>query len=176
MTMPRDDAAAPSAGGARRRLSLVAAIVALTVALDQITKAMAQAWLPPHTLQLLGDTVRLALSENVGAFLSLGASLSPALRFWIFTVASGGMLLIVALYLVSSDELPPDVVVALSFVVGGGVGNLIDRITREGRVVDFLNFGIGNLRTGILNVADIFITFGALYVMWAALRSGRDDE
>ncbi len=176
MTVAHDDATTPGAGGSRRRLSLVTAIVAVTVALDQVTKAMAQAWLPPHTLHLLGDTVRLAFSENVGAFLSLGASLSPALRFWIFTVASGGMLVLVAIYVVSSDELPQDAIVALAFVLGGGVGNLIDRITREGRVVDFLNFGIGNLRTGILNVADIFITFGALYVMWAALRSGREDE
>ena len=176
MTLRPEIPEASGRGQPRRRWVVVVAIVAVAAALDQITKAMAQAWLPPHTLQLLGDTVRLALSENVGAFLSLGASLSPALRFWIFTVASGGMLLIVALYLVSSDELPPDVVVALSFVVGGGVGNLIDRITREGRVVDFLNFGIGNLRTGILNVADIFITVGALYVLWSALRSGHEDK
>jgi signal peptidase II len=151
---------------------LVLVIVAVCIALDQVTKALAQAYLPPHTIHLLGGTVRLALSENAGAFLSLGAALPPALRFWIFTVASAAMLVGVVAYAVTSSEIPGDVVIALACVAGGGVGNLIDRITRDGHVIDFLNFGIGNLRTGILNVADIFITFGALYVMWAALRSG----
>ena len=159
-----------------QRLTLVLVVLLICVALDQATKALAQAYLTPRTLHLLWDTVRLQLSENTGAFLSLGASLSPALRFWIFIVASGAMLVGVALYLVTTPELSTDVVVALACILGGGIGNLIDRVTRQGRVVDFLNFGIGNLRTGILNVADIFVTFGALYVIWAAFRDGAKES
>ncbi|PID99718.1 MAG: signal peptidase II, partial [Acidobacteria bacterium] len=52
--------------------------------------------------------------------------------------------------------------VCLSCVIGGGIGNLYDRIFNDGIVIDFMNFGIGSLRTGILNVADLSVTFGAV--------------
>ncbi len=160
----------------RRRLLLILPIIVLSIALDQGTKALARALLPPHTVHLLGDLVRLQLSENVGAFLSLGAGLPPMIRFLIFTVASSILVIAVIVYTTLERELSQDMVIALAFVAGGGLSNLIDRVTREGRVVDFLNFGIGNLRTGILNVADIFITFGALYVIWAGIRGAREER
>ena len=49
-----------------------------------------------------------------------------------------------------------------SSVIAGGLGNLLDRLFNGFRVIDFMNFGIGNLRTGILNVADLSITFGVI--------------
>jgi signal peptidase II len=58
--------------------------------------------------------------------------------------------------------------VALLFA--GGVGNLIDRVTSGGSVVDFINLGIGLVRAGIFNVADVAITVGALILLSAALR------
>ena len=50
-----------------------------------------------------------------------------------------------------------------------GSGNLIDRILHDGTVVDFLNFGIGSLRTGIFNVADVAIMGGAALLIFTAL-------
>lgn len=159
-----------------RRATTLLIVVAVCIVLDQGTKALAQTYLPPRTLHLLGDTVRLHLSENAGAFLSLGAALPPHVRFQIFTVASAGLLVGVAAYAIATPGVPPDVLVALACITGGGIGNLIDRVTRDGHVVDFLNFGIGSLRTGILNVADIFVTFGAIYVMIAAFRHPEESE
>jgi signal peptidase II len=53
--------------------------------------------------------------------------------------------------------------VCLSLVLGGGVSNLIDRFFRQnGQVIDFMNMGIGSLRTGVFNVADVFIMFGII--------------
>jgi signal peptidase II len=51
------------------------------------------------------------------------------------------------------------VTVAASLILGGGIGNVIDRVAR-GNVIDFLNFGIGNVRTGIFNIADVAIMAG----------------
>jgi signal peptidase II len=154
----------------RRRTITVVAIVVVCVLLDQGTKLLAEQLLPRTTIRLLGDLVRLHLSENTGAFLGMGSNLSEPLRFWLFTVAGGLLLVPVAIAALTAPELGTDGIVALAAVLGGGLGNVIDRATRGGEVVDFLNFGIGRLRTGILNVADIFITFGALYVMWVAMR------
>ena len=52
--------------------------------------------------------------------------------------------------------------ILFSSVIAGGLGNLLDRLFNGFRVIDFMNFGIGNLRTGILNVADLSITFGVI--------------
>jgi len=157
----------------RARTKLIASIILINVVVDQVTKLIAQATLTSRTVHFLGDLVRLRLSQNTGAFLSLGASLSPALRFWIFTVISTALVVWVTVYALRTDDLPDDGIVAMAFVAGGGFSNLIDRVVRNGHVVDFLNFGIGNLRTGILNVADMAIFFGALYVMWVSVRTGR---
>ena len=160
----------------RPRIALVSAVIAISIALDQVTKLIAQTYLTPQTIHLLGDTVRLRLAENTGAFLSFGAGLSPTLRFWIFTVAAAAMVVGVTAFALTTDDIPRDGIVAMAFVAGGGISNLIDRATRGGSVVDFLNFGIGSLRTGILNVADIAIFFGALYVMWVGFHVERESS
>jgi signal peptidase II len=69
------------------------------------------------------------------------------------------------LYLFVSRPQNPLVGVSIALVVGGGVSNLIDRLRYGGYVVDFLNVGIGSLRTGIFNVADMAIMAGVL--LWA---------
>lgn len=160
----------------RPRIALVSGVIAISIALDQATKLIARTYLTPQTLHLLGDTVRLRLAENTGAFLSLGAALSPTLRFWIFTIAAAAMVIGVTAFALTTDDIPRDGIIAMAFVAGGGLSNLIDRATRGGSVVDFLNFGIGSLRTGILNVADIAIFFGALYVMWVGFRVEREGS
>jgi signal peptidase II len=55
-------------------------------------------------------------------------------------------------------------------VLAGGGGNLIDRVAYGGVVVDFLNLGIGGLRTGIFNVADLQIVAGIVMLAWLSLR------
>jgi len=55
--------------------------------------------------------------------------------------------------------------VALALLAGGGTSNLLDRLLYDGRVTDFLNVGIGSLRTGIFNLADMAIMAGALLLV-----------
>jgi len=98
-------------------------------------------------------------------FLSLGHALSPELRFWLFVVGVGVVLAtLLALTLLDHRFHLPEVV-AVASIVGGGVGNLVDRIQLDGSVRDFLNVGIGSLRTGIFNVADMAITFGGVALL-----------
>src|SRR5207249_7753307 len=51
-------------------------------------------------------------------------------------------------------------------ILGGGLSNLLDRVAYGGYVVDFINLGIGSLRTGIFNAADVAITVGVLLVVF----------
>ena len=61
----------------------------------------------------------------------------------------------------------------LALLLSGAVGNLIDRLRYDGLVIDFLNFGVGPLRSGIFNVADMAIMAGALLLMLPAAFGGR---
>jgi signal peptidase II len=158
------------------RVVSLAALMVACVGCDQATKSLAEQHLagrPP--VLLLGGSLRLLYAENTGAFLSLGSGLPEAARMWIFVVITGAVLGLLLFYgLTHKDTMRPWEVIALALVVGGGIGNLIDRISL-GLVRDFLFLGVGWLRTGVFNVADMAITCGAV-LMLAGLWRGRRAE
>lgn len=103
--------------------------------------------------------------------MSLGANIPEQMRYWIFTFMIGVSLSGLLVYLLMTKTFAEHQAIALSLVMGGGFGNLIDRIYNQGRVVDFLNLGIGSLRTGVFNVADIAITFGVIWFLFISVKS-----
>jgi signal peptidase II len=111
-----------------------------------------------------GGTVLLYLAENSGAFLSMGATWPTALKHLVLLIIPIGICLYGLFHCLfkESDRIRAFLIAT---IVGGGLGNLIDRLTNDFIVIDFLNFGIGSLRTGILNVADLSVTFGALALL-----------
>ena len=154
------------------RLSLVSLVMAGTVGCDQATKQLAISQLRDEPAQtFLGGILRLTFAENPGAFLGLGGNLSRPVQFWLLTAGVGLLLLSMLVYAVTSRRIRRLHVVAISLIAGGGVGNLIDRLMNDGRVVDFLNLGIGSLRTGIFNVADVAIMVGGGLMLLAARES-----
>ena len=155
------------------RSLLILLLLVLCVGCDQLTKEVAQEYLafePPHTW--FSGAVRLEYAENSGAFLSLGGDLSQELRIILFQLLPALWLFILALYLVCTATLSVRHTIAWSLILSGGVGNLLDRISYDGRVVDFMNLGIGTLRTGIFNMADVWIMTGVgLLLLHAFQRS-----
>ena len=151
------------------RWSLVLLVLATAVGCDQATKRLARQSLadaPP--ISLLAGALRFEYAENAGGFLSLGADLPVRLRFFLFVPLVGAIL-------AGSLALAPRSTSALqlwglSLLAGGGAGNLIDRIAHDGRVVDFINLGLGPLRTGVFNLADVAVTTGVVLLAFAGLR------
>ncbi len=119
---------------------------------------------------LLNGLVRLEYAENQGAFLSIGAGLPEEARFLLFVVLTSGIL-VAMVVLALRDQVTPGQLLGLSLVAGGGAGNLVDRIVLDGTVVDFLSLGVGPVRTGIFNLADVAITMGALLLAALQLRA-----
>jgi signal peptidase II len=146
------------------RLVLVSIILFVTLVLDLVSKYWARASLEGHTYTFLGNSLVFEHSENPGAFLSLGANFDPQLRFWIFTVGIAAITFGVLYYLIRNKSLPDLQVSAYTLIVAGGFGNLVDRIQKE-TVTDFINMGIGSLRTGIFNVADMAIMLGVFVLI-----------
>lgn len=159
-----------------KRLLLILTILFSCVGCDQVTKSVAKEYLSEtHTVVLLGDTVRLQLAKNYGAFLSLGSSVGEASSGIFMSVVVGAVLAALLVYLFVTRPENMYVGVAVALIVGGGVGNLIDRLRYGGYVVDFLNVGIGPLRTGIFNVADMVIMLGVFLWLFSD-RFGRKTQ
>jgi signal peptidase II len=155
-----------------RRLALFSVVTGLVLALDQVTKVAARAYLVSRpSISLWGNVVRLAHSENAGAFLGLGAAFPPTVRTLLFGVFAALLLVGVIVYLFTTSGLTRLGVVAASLLVAGGLGNLIDRALHGGRVTDFVSLRIGPLRTGIFNVADVAIVVGVGCLLFSLGRS-----
>jgi signal peptidase II len=179
-------------------VAIMALAAAALVAFDQWTKALAVEYLAGKgVMRFAGGSVILVYTQNKGAFLSLGSGLPPYLRTILLValpaivLAFLGWALIVqgiknagaegdrgegrSLSLSAGGKAGKAAAVLL---LAGGAGNLVDRIA-YGQVRDFLNFGIGSLRTGIMNVADLYI-LAALVVVgislaWSRKAKGKSD-
>jgi signal peptidase II len=71
----------------------------------------------------------------------------------------------IGVFLLWNSQMPPVRALACALLLGGAIGNLIDRVRFDGLVIDFLNLGVGPLRTGIFNVADVAVSVGALLLI-----------
>lgn len=125
---------------------------------------MAREHLMFHTpITYLHDSVVLEYAENTGAALSLGDNLSKTTSFWLFSVVPLlcliGLFVYVILKINGFSRLK---LYSFALILAGGLGNIIDRIWHDRHVTDFMNVGIGSLRTGIFNVADMCVTAGVI--------------
>lgn len=156
----------------------ILALLATQIGCDQATKELAERELKGGSgHSFLGGSVRLIFAENEGAFLGLGNTLPESTRLWIFVVLVGAGLFGGLAYLLLKRKLPLSITLAGAVLVAGGVGNLIDRAFNDGRVVDFMQVGLGPLRTGIFNVADVQIMAAAFAMIWLSFRhtAAEDD-
>lgn len=154
----------------KKNLAVASVLILVLIVLDQWVKALAVTHLKGRQgFTYFGELVHIEYAENRGAFLSLGASLSDEARLWVFVF---GVVLILAfcLYSLFRSLAHTPSVVAYSLVIAGGIGNLVDRAL-QGYVVDYIHMGVGFLRTGVFNVADVAISGGLLYLIYLQYRN-----
>ncbi|MCG7285547.1 signal peptidase II [Cellulomonas sp. ACRRI] len=170
---PQAPASTPVVVAPARRRRLVATLVALaavTLVLDQATKAWALAGLDEGVRHpVLGDLLGLQLLFNPGAALGLATGTT-----WLLTVVA--ITVVVVIVRVSRRLGSTGWTIALGLLLGGALGNLVDRLIREpgvfvGHVVDFIAYG--DLFVG--NVADIAIVAAAGLLMLLSLMGVRLD-
>jgi len=152
-------------GGRRRLYAVLLGIAAAVLVLDQGSKAWALHSLTPGApVDLVGSFLRLNLIRNPGAAFSIGHGST-----WLLTAVSLGILVWVVVGARKVGNMPW--AVALGLLLGGALGNLVDRLLRapgpgRGHVVDFIDyFGLF-----IGNVADVAIVAGAGIIMVLAYR------
>ena len=146
--------------------------IAATIGCDRVTKHVAATTLSEApSRSFLADTFRLEYVENTGAFLGLGEDWPLAIRTAVFGVGNGVLLIALAV-LAMRGRWPRLALLGVALFVAGGASNLLDRII-YGMVIDFMNVGIGSLRTGVFNVADMAIMLGAGILVLEGYRSDR---
>jgi signal peptidase II len=151
-----------------RRTGVFLLFAAIVVALDQASKGLAASHLMPgESISVLGDFIRLTLVHNTGA--AFGLFPGSRVPFIVVSVVAIG----VVLYLFFRETYRSVANrVLLGCILGGAIGNLIDRV-RLGYVVDFIDIGFGTARWPVFNAADSAVTIGVLLLAWNLARSGR---
>jgi signal peptidase II len=153
-----------------RRGVLLCLLLAATAGCDRVTKHLAATTLAGGpSYSFLGDTVRLDYHENSGGFLGAGSTWRPQLRKAVFQFANA-LVLVAAIGMAKSLQWSRLGRAGIVMFLAGGMSNLADRIA-FGSVIDFLNIGIGPVRTGIFNVADVAIMVGIAILLWDARRN-----
>jgi signal peptidase II len=153
------------------RLLLIFSVLISTTGCDQVSKIIARSLLSnSHPKLFLGGLLEFKLVQNPGAFLSLGSTLTPLLRFLIFSAVGSLFVLAGFYYLISRKQLSNRFVFAASLALGGAVGNLIDRLIFQGLVTDFLFLSIGKVHTGVFNIADMAVLLGVALLFFESWR------
>lgn len=156
-------------------IKLTIFVLTINILADQITKLLATTYLEgKETLSFLYNTIILQYAENSGAFLSLGYNWPEAIKYIVLVVIPI-LACLYGLYYCAFKLKKKKLVIVTVSIIGGGLGNLIDRLFNDFRVVDFLNFGIGSFRTGILNVADMSVTFGVILLLIDQFRTRKTN-
>jgi signal peptidase II len=143
----------------KRNIRSILVFVVLSFFLDQISKLFAVNYLRPFDppVEIVGSLLRLKLTFNpYGVF---GISVGSNELYYVLSIVGLAVLCYIALTVED-----PDNVIVFGLLIGGAIGNMIDRV-RFGYVIDFIDMGFGNLRWFTYNLADAFITVGAIFLL-----------
>jgi len=160
-----------------KRVQMISVICLISIGIDQVTKWYASEYLPKFEMtSYWGDLMRIGYAENTGAFLGLGSGMSDSAKFWILVCAVGLILSTLLIYILRTQTQTAYGLSSLTLIFSGGISNFFDRAVNNGAVIDFLNIGIGSIRTGIFNVADMAIMLGVFLLLFAKDKKAASKE
>jgi signal peptidase II len=151
--------------GLTRTSALSATVISgLLVVADQVTKTLVRHTMALHDSISLLPSLNLTYTRNPGAAFSLFAETDATFRFWFFTLISIAALAMVIAFLRRVAHGDWWTLTALALILGGAIGNLIDRI-RFGEVIDFIDVYVGTHHWPVFNLADSGITIGMVMLL-----------
>jgi signal peptidase II len=154
-----------------KKILIILFCVTCLVGCDISTKQIAQKELKGQSIQTyLGGFVQLVYVENPGGMLSFGYNLSGGLRFIIFQVFISVVLAVLFLYLLFNKKINKFQTVSFLLFISGGIGNLIDRFTNNGKVIDFIVLQVNDLHSGVFNFADLYIIVGVAVLIISSFK------
>lgn len=160
----------------KQKWFIILAIILPVFFIDRLTKYLAVlSFKGRPALIYLNDFFRFQYAENRGAFLGLGSGFPDWLRIWVMIIFVGVILVWMVKYSWFNGEINLAGLIGGSLIISGGFSNWIDRVLNHGVVVDFMNMGIGGLRTGIFNIADMAIMAGLAFFIFAGQNESGNE-
>lgn len=156
---------------------LIILIVIANISCDQISKKVVRESVEPGSrIEIINQNFLLMNVENDGAFLSAFSTAPQFVKNIVLLGLPTIMLIGVLFYLFSQSKLPKVALIGWSFVIGGGIGNMFDRI-KFGSVTDFLFIDLGGVfRTGVFNMADVSIMVGMGFLILFYIQDSMKKE
>lgn len=146
-------------------------VIFSNISCDQLTKEKVRNEISKNeTIRVIDDNFILTNVENTGAAMGLGENLGPELKIIVLQILPLVVLLLMFLYIIIEKKVSKLNLVAVSFIIGGGIGNVYDRILYNS-VTDFMYLEFGALHTGIFNMADVSVVVGTLLILINAVAS-----
>ena len=158
---------------------------AAIILLDQATKLLVVLFVEPyrfnrHSIELVGDIVRIINIGNRAMAFSIGSQLAPPIQRILFIVLPLLVIGLLVWYFIREVHATTLQRWTLAGIIGGGIGNLIDRIFRSGGVVDFIDIKFWGLlgfeRWPTFNVADSSVVVCGILMVVATFSAGRKEE
>ncbi len=155
------------------RITIVLLLILTNIGCDQVSKKIIRHNISENqTIGILRNHLIVMRVENAGAFLSFGDSLSKTVKNILLRVLPLIALTIALIYVFSKKDISAISTIAICFIIGGGVGNIFDRIF-YGSVTDFLYIQFGIFQTGVFNMADLSITSGGVIILLQSLQKSK---
>ena len=156
--------------------SYIYIIVICVIFLDQITKIYINSNILIHdSFSVIGGLFNITHIRNTGAAFGFLAKVSPMFRFIFLIAVTVAAILLIIYYFWKTGGERMLLNISLSLILGGAVGNLIDRV-RLGEVIDFLDFYIGAYHWPAFNVADSAISAGAIILIFEVLKRRSKED
>src|SRR4030042_5405945 len=146
-------------------------LIIISIIFDQVTKiAVRDNMSIGESINIIGNFIQFTYVRNPGIVFGI-----PVQNARLFTILSVIASIGVAVYLVTHWKDGYGIRISLSLILGGAIGNLIDRILYR-QVVDFIDIGIGHLRWPVFNLADSFVVIGMGILFYTAFISNREKK
>ena len=156
----------------KKRNISISIIIALNIFLDQISKILIRNNVEQYSdIKLIGEYFILTNVENSGAFLGMGSGFSPIMKSVFLIILPIIVLISIIIYVYRDKEIDKISLIGFSIIIGGGIGNIFDRII-YGSVTDFLFIDLGGIfKTGIFNIADLAVTTGMILILLMSFKN-----
>lgn len=154
-----------------KRSVFILLVIIIIITLDQISKVWIRANVEAGSQsQIIGDYFTLHNVKNEGAFLGMGSELNEPLRIILLLILPVLVLVFIMHYIFKDKTLNSWSLFAFASIIGGGISNVFDRFV-FGWVTDFWYIDLGGIfKTGIFNVADLFVTTGMIILVFSSFR------
>ena len=154
---------------------LVFSWVTIILIADQLTKFIVDQTMPlHHSIPIIDDLFSLTYIRNTGAAFGILSGSAAAFRLPFLLLFSTVAIVFIVVMLRRLPDRETGLITALAFILGGAIGNLIDRIA-YGEVIDFLDFYWSRFHWPAFNLADSFITIGVLITVYYLIKAKGED-